>query len=675
MKVRAALSEVVEAERMTSKPAIETILAESEAEASRYAWEGTFADYLRMVSEDPSLSRLSHSLVYEAILSEGVDTSPDGEAIYSLFKDEIYGLEAALERIVQYFAAAAKRLEVRKRILLLLGPPAGGKSSIVDLLKRSIERYTRTKAGAVYAIRGCPMQEEPLHLIPPRLRPELQERYGLYVEGHLCPRCRYVLRNEYGGRVSEMPVTRVTFSEQEAVGIGYYVATNPNPSDSSLLVGSVDMSQLEGDRVEVAGKAFRLDGELNIANRGVMEFVEMFKADWHLLTTLLGLAQEQLIKMERFGSIYADEAVIGHSNEGDFTSFASDQHSEALRDRIIAVHIPYNLRVGEEGKIYHKMMKDSKVSTVHLAPQTLRTASVFAVLSRLDPPVRQGMGLMDKLRLYDGQMVPPYTKQDLIEAQRHNPEEGMQGISPRYVMNRLDTVASRPDVTCVSPLGALDSLWQGLRENVSLDQKDLAKYVGLVADSAKEYSNLAIREIQQAYEDAFEQSANNLLETYLPNIARFRAGDTRDRADERDMREFERPIGVAERNKAEFRQEINQLVSAWKAKGWTFDYTSEPRIKASIEAQLFPPTRTLERGLVQPRFARQRVEWAQRRSAIMGRLISTYGYCEECAEDLINYTAHVLKNKPVTKTPKNEGVEWLWPLNPVRSDSVPATDS
>ena len=162
-----------------------------------------------------------------------------------------------------------------------------------------------------------------------------------------------MLRTEYNGKVSEMPVTRVTLSEQDAIGIGYYVATNPNPSDA-LLVGSVDTSQLDGDRIEVAGKAFRLDGELNIANRGMMEFVEMFKADWHLLTTLLGLAQEQLIKMEKFGSIYANEAIIGHSNEGDFNVFAEDEHSEALRDRIIAVQVPYNLRVGEEIKIYQK---------------------------------------------------------------------------------------------------------------------------------------------------------------------------------------------------------------------------------------------------------------------------------------------------------------------------------
>ena len=299
------------------------------------------------------------------------------------FEGEIFGLERSLDRIVQYFAASAQRMEVRKRILLLLGPPASGKSSVVDLIKRALERYTRTDEGAVYGISGCPMQEEPLHLVPERLRGNLQEKYGIYVEGDLCPRCRYMVRGEYGGQVSKVPVRRVTFSEQEAIGIGYYVATNPNPTDASLLVGSVGSSQLEGDRLEVAGKAFRLDGEFNVANRGMIEFVEMFKADRHLLTSLLGLAQEQVIKMERFGSLYADEAVIGHSNEGDFDSFASDERSEALKDRIIAVRIPYNLSVGEEVNIYQKMMKGSTLQDVHMAPLTLPANSVFAVLSRL----------------------------------------------------------------------------------------------------------------------------------------------------------------------------------------------------------------------------------------------------------------------------------------------------
>ena len=659
----------------TRQSSIEDLLSESEQEIGRFAWEGTFADYLRMVTGNPSISQLSHALVYSAITAAGSDQSPTGEPVYRLFQGQMFGLETPLNTIVQYFASSAQRMEVRKRILLLLGPPASGKSTIVDIIKRALEDYTRTDKGAIYSIQGCPMQEEPLHLIPNRLRPKLLEEHGIYVEGDLCFRCRYVLRNEHKGKVAEMPVVRVTFSEQEAVGIGYYMASNPNPVESTL-VGSVNANHLEGDRHDVAGKAFRLDGELNVANRGLMEFVEIFKADKHLLTTLLSLAQEQVIKMEKFGSVYADEVLVGHSNEGDFATFTSDEHSEALKDRIIAVNIPYNLRFSEEVKIYQKMLKTSSLQGVHIAPLTLPIVSIFAVLSRLEPPARQGMTLLDKLRLYDGRTVRHFTAQDRVEMQRHLPDEGMNGISPRYVINRLGAVTSSEEIPCITPLAALDSLWRGLRENVNLDTSDTVKFVGFVTDTVKEYNALVIGDVQKAFDESFEQSATMLFDGYLANLGAFlteekaegRKARSERAANERDMRELERAMGVTERNKAAFRQEVHELVSGWKELDIKFDYSSEPRIKAAIEARLFPTQRILERDLSRPRFARQRAEWASRRAAIVNRLMSDHGYCDLCAEDLIEYALHVIKSRAVLKTPRSEGVEWQWPLHPVPSE-------
>ena len=646
---------------MTTKPSLEDLLAECEREVGRFAWEGTFADYLRMVSENPRLSRLSHEIVYDAIVADGVHESATGEPLYGLFENEIFGLNQTIERIVQYFASSAKRMEVRKRILLLLGPPASGKSSLVALIKGALEHYTRTDDGAVYAIKGCPMQEEPLHLIPHQLRPKLLEGMGIYIEGDLCPRCRYVLRNRHQGRVSRMPVERVTFSEHEGIGIGYYVSTNPNPSDASLLVGSIDTSRLEGDRLEVAGKAFRLDGELNVGNRGMVEFVEIFKADKHLLTTLLGVAQEQLIKMERFGSVYTDEVIVAHSNEGDYAVFTADEQSEALSDRMIAVQIPYNLRVTDEVKIYQKMLKDSRLENVHVPPLTLPVMGIFAVLSRLEPPTRQGMSIINKLRLYDGQAVPHFSSDDVVEMRRHSRDEGMGGISPRYVMNRLSAAAGSDEVSCVSPLSALDSLWQGLSENVSLDEGDHAKYIGFVKETVAEYNSRAIQEVQRAFRDGFEQNASEFLSEYLENLELYFAQSG---ATERVLREMEKHARVTDRDRGKFRRRIHRFFSNLRERGFPIDYKSDPRIKAAIEAHLFPSRRELTRSLSQPRFAKQRVQWRRERSAIVTRLINSYGYCARCAEDLIEYVAQVLKGGALLKTPKNEGLEWQWDLDP-----------
>ena len=519
---------------------IKDILAASEHEASPYEWKGAFSDYLAMVVDNPSIAKLAHARVRDAILAKGVDYSPSGEPIYRLFENDVFGMEDVLARIVEYFEAAGKGTETRKRILLLLGPPASGKSTIVALIKKALEEYTQTDEGAVFALAGCPMQEDPLHLIPHSLRTVLREEYGIEIEGELNPRNRYLLRTKYNGKIADVPVERVVFSEQEAVGIGYYVATNPN-ADASLLLGSIDSGRLEGSRTEVAGQAFRMDGEFNVANRGLIELVEMFKADRRVLTTLLGLAQEQVIKMEKFGSIYADEVIIGHSNEGDFTTFAMDEHSEALKDRITAVQVPYNLRVSEDVKIYERTLAKRQEGGVCIAPLALRVAGTYAVLSRLQQPNRQGMTLLDKMRLYDGRKVGSYTRQDVAQMKQDSVGEGMSGISPRYVMNRLAAVASAPGVKCVSPLAVIDSLWRGISENVSLDQSSRMASISLITDTVSEYNDLAMSEVKRAFHDSFDDSASTHLNGYLRNVRAYCSeGASADDYDEREMQTMER---------------------------------------------------------------------------------------------------------------------------------------
>ncbi|GAC1618664.1 MAG: hypothetical protein NVS4B7_10930 [Ktedonobacteraceae bacterium] len=241
------------------------------------SWEGTFAQYFELASKKPAVSRLSHERIYHMIMDAGVDTTRTGEQLYKFFSQEIFGIEKPLQQIVDYFHSAAQRLEVRKRVLLLMGPVGGGKSTIVYLIKRGLEAYSRTEEGAIYAIRDCPMHEEPLHLIPNDLRPDVEKEFGLYIEGDLCPHCRYMVDNQYHGRIEEVPVKRITFSEKYRVGVGTFTPSDPKSQDISELVGGIDLSTIGEVGVESDPRAYRFDGELNIANRGVMEFVEMLK--------------------------------------------------------------------------------------------------------------------------------------------------------------------------------------------------------------------------------------------------------------------------------------------------------------------------------------------------------------------------------------------------------------
>lgn len=285
-------------------------IASYRAENDRLAWSGTFKQYIELLRKDPSPAKTAHSRVYDMIKSHGVEDI-NGRKRYKFFEQEIFGLDRAVEKLVEeYFHSAARRLDVRKRILLLMGPVSGGKSTLVTLLKRGLEQYSRTDAGAVYAIEGCPMHEDPLHLIPLELRPEIEKELGVRIEGNLCPSCQMRLRNEYAGDIEQVRVARVILSEEERVGIGTFSPSDPKSQDIADLTGSIDFSTITEFGSESDPRAYRFDGELNKANRGLMEFQEMLKCDEKFLWNLLSLTQEGNFKAGRFALISADEMIV-----------------------------------------------------------------------------------------------------------------------------------------------------------------------------------------------------------------------------------------------------------------------------------------------------------------------------------------------------------------------------
>src|SRR5436305_7706767 len=953
------------------------------------------------------------------VMDAGVEITRNGEPRFNFFSQEIFGIEKPLQQIVEYFHSAAQRLEVRKRILLLMGPVGGGKSSIVYLLKRGLEAYSRSEDGAIYAIKDCPMHEEPLHLIPNDLRADVEKEFGLYVEGDLCPHCRYMIDTQYKGHIEDVPVKRIAFSEKYRVGVGTFTPSDPKSQDISELVGGIDLSTIGEVGVESDPRAYRFDGELNIANRGLMEFVEMLKCisgksfvythsgirrldslatsdhpvgesreigvqvasstgiettthiyrsglsktkrimtrrgfiqegtlehrlqvvnddgvlvwrrhdelqvgDWvvlqkgqhlwgqdvplhwqsqrpqhakpihvpeqmtpelarwlgylvaegdtrpdgtlrftnqedelrtdyaqltqhlfgitprlyprvvqlnsvaltdflayvgfktgsynkeipwsvlqssrasvleflagyfagdgtvnlngrlswttaseelaqqlqivllnlgvvtgrvkhmasassmeekreywnvtasgadadllasqmhlmpqrklmeyqrvsakiahdgradlipntvnywvaiseelqqvaiararanadyhyhstdyqsarqilgedyinlHMLGTstntctrtmatkildklsgwvetppglntllnqslfydtevaiedseaecwdlhvpgsntfvangivnhncdekflyvLLTLSQEQNIKTGRFSMIYADEVVVSHTNEHEYQSFVGNKKSEALQDRIILAKVPYNLRVSDEIKIYEKLLKQSALQNVHIAPYTLRVASVFAVLTRLEPSKKAGMSPMKKLRLYDGEDIEDFKQKDIKELQEEAVREGMDGISPRYVINRLSNALIKQNVTCINPIDALRALRDGLDQHTSITREERERYLNFIQEARKEYDEMARKEVQRAFVYSYEESARTLLNNYLDNVEAYcnktklrdPITDEEMEPDEHLMRSIEEQIGVSENDKRSFCEEM-----------------------------------------------------------------------------------------------------------------------
>jgi serine protein kinase len=611
-------------------------------------WEGTFREYLEIIKEKPWVAQSAHSRVYNMIKDSGVEEEK-GVKKYEFFSNQLFGLEESLERLIEeYLHPSAKRLDVRKRILLLMGPVSGGKSTLVTMLKRGLEAYSLTDRGAVFSIKGCPMHEDPLHLIPQHLRKDFFDEYGIRIEGNLSPLNVMRLEEEYGGRIEDVQVERVFFSEDRRVGIGTFSPSDPKSQDIADLTGSIDFSTIAEFGSESDPRAYRFDGELNKANRGMMEFQEMLKCDEKFLWHLLSLTQEGNFKAGRFALISADELIVAHTNETEYRSFISNKKNEALHSRIIVMPIPYNLKVTEEEKIYEKMISESDVSNVHIAPHTLRVAAMFTILTRLKEPKKGDIDLVKKMRLYDGENVEGFNLADVNELKKEYGDEGMSGIDPRYVINRISSTIIRKEMTSINALDVLSSLKKGLDQHPSITPELRERYLNFISVARKEYDEIAKKEVQKAFVYSYEESAKTLMDNYLDNVEAFCnkiklqdpiTGEEIN-PDEKLMRSIEEQIGISENAKKAFREEILIRISAYARKGKRFDYNSHDRLRDAIQKKLFADLKDVVKITTSSKTPDE--QQLKKVNDVVARLIDEHGYNSTSANELLRYVGSLL---------------------------------
>src|SRR5262244_21096 len=449
------------------------LIQDDRASRESKEWRGTLLDYLEKVKEDPTITKLAHSRFYDLIAAAGMYNIIEADdprvkrlykdeslKVYNFFKDEFFGIEKTTAQIVRYFHSAALKGEESRQVLYLMGPVGSGKSSLVERLQRGLEN-----SAPIYAIEGCPMFEEPLHLIPRHLRKEFEKMLGVHIEGDLFPVCRFRLKEEFGLRYEEVPVSTRSFSKRNRTGIGVVPPVDPNNQDTSVLIGSEDISKLdlysEGDP-----RVLELNGALNVGNRGTCEFIEVFKNETEYLHAMITATQEKIIPAPgRHGMVYVDTCIVAHSNEAEWQKFKADHTNEAILDRIVVVRVPYNLRLSEEVKIYQKIIRNSDFRA-HVAPHTLEVASMFAILSRLEPTNK--CDLMTKLKLYNGEEVVEKGKTKKIDVQElrdATKREGMNGISTRFIMKALDNALSDNTAgNCINPINVREALVNMVKE-------------------------------------------------------------------------------------------------------------------------------------------------------------------------------------------------------------------
>ncbi|MCK6370769.1 MAG: serine protein kinase [Gammaproteobacteria bacterium] len=621
-------------------------------------WRGTFADFLGGVfpANPRQFVRSSHQYLYDMLAwyrseRRGEET-PAGNP-KDLFTNELYGIDDALDRVVEYFKAASAGSDVGRRLLLLLGPPSGGKSSAVILMKRGLEEYSHTAAGALYALEGSPLHESPLNLVPASMRGKFRETYDVEITGELSPYSRARLDEEFQGDFMRFPVERVFLSEASRIGIGTYAPHDPTTADIADLVGSVDLSKVAEVGDEGDPRAWSWSGAVYAASRGMLEMIEILKVKREFLYLLLTLTQEKNVKVSRFPLIHLDETIIAHTNLAEFNKFLQEKENEALLDRMVIVKVPYTLSYQDEARIYRKLVSHAPAfRAVHLDPHVLQLAAVFSILTRLVKPEKEGLDLAKKLRLYSGEDVEGFSQNEVERLRAEHPEEGMSGVSPRFVINAISNAITRSDRSSLTSMEMLLALKDSIQNDARMDANQKKSWVDFLVIARKDFYNRWVKEdVHRALFASFEDEAQQLLEKYLDEVEASLdqrevkdpiTGETRP-ADERFLRKVEEKIKISESGKQSFRQEVvRKAMVAFKA-GEKFTLDSHTRLHEAIEQYLFEERRDVLRLVTSA--ARPDDEVRQKISAVQERLVMEYGYDEHSAREALNYVTTLLSQE------------------------------
>ncbi len=632
------------------------IIRDDRETRTKSMWKGTMLEYLEIVRANPDVAKLSHKRLYDMLASSGVseenlDENPRLKRIYKgeriktfgFFADNFYGMEKTLNQIVRYFHSASLKGEESRQVLYLVGPVGSGKSSLVEALKKGME-----KIAPFHAIEGCPMNEEPLHLIPRHLRKEFSKMLGVEIEGDLCPVCRYRLKEDFQGRWEEVPIRTYDFSIRAKRGVGVVPPVDPNNQDTSVLIGGEDISKLdlysEGDP-----RVLDLTGALNVGNRGMVEFIEVFKNETEYLHAMITATQEKAIPAPgRHGMIYVDTCIVAHSNEAEWKRFKSDHTNEAILDRIVTVKVPYNMRLSEEVKIYKKIIRQSRF-TADIAPHTIEMASMFAILSRLEPTNK--CDLVTKLKLYNGEEVVEKGKTkkiDVIELKEEAKNEGMTGISTRFIMKALDNALSdNIETNAIHPISVREALVHMVKES-DFAEDVRKRYLEFLQDTLhKEYLEILEGEITKAFVYSYHEQAESLFQNYLDHAEAYvTKKKMKDRntgeelePDESFMKSIEEQIAIIGTASDGFRQEVIAYLWSVGRKGERVTYESYEPLKEAIEKKLMASVRDVSRIITK---ARTRDDDQGKKYDRMVEQLIKNGYPASCVDTILKYAANNL---------------------------------
>jgi len=640
MSLRDELLKAIEKQRKKSK--------------SKKKFKGTFLDYVDLVKHNPDVVKSSHQRLYQVITQHGVDKMPssdprkkkifnnDNIRVYNYFKKEFFGMERVIEKMMNFLKSAAFKGEESRQVLLLMGPVGAGKSALTEHIKKSLE------GERFFHLEGDPQRGEPLQLVPRSLRKTFTKKLGVVIEGDISPVVQYQLLTQLDGKYEEYPVVENSFSQRGRRGIASVPPMDANSQDVGVLIGSVDISKL--DRyAEDDPRALSLNGAFNVGNRGIVELVEIFKNEIEFLHTIITATQEKRIPSPgKSDMLHFDGVIIAHCNEAEWNRFQSEHTNEAILDRIVKVDVPYCLELDQEVKIYEKMIAQSDFN-YHIAPHTIRVAGMFSVMTRLQQS--QKCDPLTKMKIYNGEEVIEkgrVKRIDIEDLREEARDEGMSGISTRFIAKALDDALTISDKKMITPVSVIESLTRKIKEQI-VDEEFKQRCLEIVQKIVREeYLRILENEIAKAFVSAYEEQAQSLFDTYLDNAEAFTTRQKlKDRVtkeerapDENYMRSIEEQIGITGSAKDGFRSDVTAYMFAKMRRKERVDYQSYEPLKEAIENYLINSVKDMARIVTKSKTRDD--EQQKKHGDMINTMINEYGYTEDSAEEILAYASNNL---------------------------------
>lgn len=658
-------------------------------------WSGTFDEYIELVKNNPTVTRNAFQRLYDLIIEKGSTKYIDAkkEMIHYKFFDDpdnngadaVFGLDIPLMKLVNIIKAAALGYGTEKRVILLHGPVGSAKSTICRMMKKGVEEYSKSPQGALYTFEWIdpdgeheeifgegvrvfesPMHEEPLLLIPPEMRASFTQEinrnnetdHRVSIVGELCPPSRFIFKkllDKFDGDVlkvfKHIKVRRLVLSEADRIGIGTFQPKDEKNQDSTELTGDINYRKIAQYGSDSDPRAFNFDGEFNIANRGMIEFVEVLKLDVAFLYDLLGASQEHRVKPKKFAQTHIDEVIIGHTNEPEYRKLQDNEFMEALRDRTVKVDIPYITKLDYEVEVYKRDFNSRKLKGVSIAPHTIEIAAMWAILTRLEKPKKANLTRMQKLKLYNGKNLPNYTEDNIKELRKEAKREGLSGISPRYIQDKISNaiiLAQQFNKGSVNPFMVMNELESGLKSHSLISSEELKQeYRELLAVVKQEYEEIIKSEVQKAL-SSDDSSLSRLCANYIDNIKAYTNKErvknpitgAEEGPDERLMRSIEEKIEIPESRKDDFRREIMNYINSASESGRKFDYKTNERLHTALELKLFEDQKDSIK-LTSLVTSVTDHETQEKIDMIKSRLIKNFGYDEISAADVLQHVANI----------------------------------